>query len=99
MTQERLARTNPASSPICKFRGCTQPVVEDQCHALVTCDGNNGAGHAVINCLRRLVPGLTNEAALRLDVQLEEEMELPFVWFCAAAFQAIWELRQGGHKV
>ena len=40
------------------------------------------------------MPDLSTEQALRLDVDLDEDMELPFVWFSAAAFQAIWDLRQ-----
>ena len=99
VTQERLSRINPGTTASCKVTGCTTQPVESQVHALVNCEGNNGAGNAVMDCLRRLVPDLSAEAALRLDVQLDEGVELPFVWFSAAAFQAIWELRSAGKKV
>ena len=89
VTQERLSRTNPTITRVCKARRCTEQVIKDLGHALVTCEANNGAGLAVMECLRQIVPGLSIEAALRLDVELEESMELPFVWLCAAAFNAI----------
>ena len=48
-TQERLARTNPAVSPVCKAPGCTREVGEDLVHAFVTCSGNMGVGMAVLD--------------------------------------------------
>ena len=99
VTQERLSRINPGTSATCKIPGCSTQAVEDQVHALVTCEGNNGAGNEVMKFLRHIVPDLGVEAALRLDVRLDEALELPFVRFSAAAFQAIWELRSKGKKV
>lgn len=69
VTQERLSRITPTTTPTCKVPGCTMPPIDDQVHALITCEGNNGVGNAVLNCQRQLVPNLSNEAALRFDIQ------------------------------
>ena len=67
--------------------------MENLAHALVQCQGNNGVGNRVMECIREFVPNLEVESALRLELDVEEEMELPLVWMIATAFLAIWSLR------
>ena len=93
VTQERLAKTSPTTSPLCKFPGCPGTEKEDLVHALVSCAGNNGTGTSLYNCLEKFVPGLKLDEALRLDFHVEEHLELPLVWVMAVAWNAIWDLR------
>ena len=91
-TQERVARTKPTASPACQLPGCNYGM-ENRAHALVFCESNNGVGQRVISCLQNFVPNIDVEAAIRLEIDIEEEMELPIVWMLATVFQAIWKLR------
>ena len=92
-TQERVARTKPRASPSCTVGGCTVDVTEDLPHALILCDGNNGVGHRVFRCLQNFVPDLDVESALRLELKVGEDLELPLVWLLATVFLSIWKLR------
>ena len=92
-TQERLSKTNANHSPLCKFPGCTGSDEEDTLHALVTCSGNNGTGYAIMNGVKRLLPGLKEDEALRLDLDIEEHLELPVVFTLSVAWGALWDLR------
>ena len=94
VTQERLARTIPNLSSLCKFPGCPGTEDEDQSHAIISCLGNNGTGIAVLNALRTFVPGLTAVEALRLDFSADPTLEMPLVFAIAVALGAIWNLRQ-----
>ena len=91
-TKERVARTNLRASPTCTIPGCAE-VVEDRAHALVQCGGNDSVGERMMSCLRNFVPNLEVEAALRLDFQLEEDLELPVVWMMASVLLIVWNLR------
>ena len=93
MTQERLARTSPITSPLCKFPGCPGNEKEDLAHALVYCSGNCGAGTDVFNSLKKFVPGLKVDDVLRLDFHVEEGLQLPLVWVLGVAWNTIWDLR------
>ena len=93
VTQERLAKTRPTTSPLCKFPGCPGTEKEDLVHALVSCSGNNGTGTSFYNCLEKFVPGLKLDEVLRLDFHVEEHLELPIVWVMAIAWNAVWDLR------
>ena len=94
VTQERLVKTKPNINPFCKFPGCPGTEVEDAVHALITCPGNNGAGLAVFTAMKKFVPGLQEEAAVRLDFTVDEDKELPIVWAMTVAWCSIWDLRQ-----
>ena len=98
-TQERVARTSPAASPTCKVNNCTGDVVEDLSHALVHCQGNHGVGLKVVQIAETLVAGAGAERLLLLDVDVDEGDELALVWWLAAGFLAIWNMRTVGKRV
>ena len=75
-TQEPVASTQPMASPSCTVVGCTVDVTEDLPHALILCDANNGVGHRVFRCLQNFVPNLDVESALRLELNVREELEI-----------------------
>ena len=90
-TQERVARTKPRASSSCTMLGCTVVVCEDLPHALILCDANNGVGYRVLRCMQNYLPDA--ESALRLELNVEEDLQLPLVWLLASVFLAIWKLR------
>ena len=99
VTKERQSRTNPASSPICTALGCGAGCVEKLEHALIQCQANNGVGMALMQTLRLTIPTLTPAEALRLELNVSAEEELPLVWLLAATLLSIWEQRQTSQKV
>ena len=98
-SQERVARTSPAATPTCKSPSCTGEHIEDLPHALVHCCGNNGVGIRLVELAQVLAPGVGVDRLLHLDVEVGEENEFFLVWWLAAGFMAIWNLRTSGKKV
>ena len=97
-TQERVARTNPRSSPACLMPGCGNGR-EDLEHALVLCQSNNGVGQRLMECLRDFVPNVEVGSALRLELDVDDDMEHPLVWMLATVLQAVWSLRVAKSKI
>ena len=98
-TQERVSRTNPATSPRCKLPGCSDATVEDLPDDLVYCSGNYGTGLKILDIARTLVPDAGAEHFLQLNFGVEESQELAVACWLAAGFMAIWNLRISGKRV
>ena len=94
-TQEIIDRTSAAVNGDCKL--CVPNVKEDLLHALIRCPGNQGTGQAVLHCLP-LQAGLQDHCVLKLQIDLEDPLELPVVWFLATAWNSIWESRRLGKR-
>ena len=94
-TQERVARTSVTVDGKCKL--CDLNVMEDLVHALIRCPGNQGVGQAVLQCLP---PGdeWQDQSVLKLQLDVEEALQLPVVWFLAVAWLSIWESRKVGKR-
>ena len=43
--------------------------------------------------MRNYVPNIEVGAALRLEFDVEEDLELPLVWLWASVFMSVWKLR------
>ena len=67
-------------------------------HALVGCEGNGGAGRAILNCVADYVNEMTEEGAVRLQFNSEDSHEMPVVWVLAVAWNSIWAARTTGKK-
>ena len=76
-TQERVHRTGNAANPLCKGAGCSE--TDDLGHSLFMCETNQNVGTSLLGLLRQYQPNISLEAALRLELNAEEEMELPLV--------------------
>ena len=98
-TQERVARTKPGSSSLCKMEDCHSESEENLVHALFFCEANDGVGLEMLNCLQDVQPGLGAEAALQLQLQVGEEDELPLVWVLGTILRLLWNMRQSSTKV
>ena len=97
-TKERVARAMPRASPACSMPGCGE-AREDRGHALVECVGNNGVGQGLMRCLRSFDANIEVEQVLRLELNVEEELELPLVWIVASVFLIVWNLRTTKSRV
>ena len=50
-------------------------------------------GQRMMRCLKDYVPNIEVGAALRLEINVEEDLELPLVWLMASVFLSVWKLR------
>ena len=78
--------------------GCVEDR-EDRGHALVHCVANDDVGQRVMRCLRNYVPDIDVEAALRLNFQVEEELQLPLVCLMASVLLSVWNLRMKKSRI
>lgn len=96
-TQERVARTSQTINGDCKLCLPHVHAEEDLLHALVSCPSNQGVGHAVLHCLPT-DNRVDDYKALRLQIELDESLEYPAVWYLAVAWSSIWESRRLGRR-
>jgi hypothetical protein len=52
-----------------------------------------------MDTLRQYQPNISTAAALRLELEVNEDLELPLVWLTAATLLAIWNQRQLSTRV
>ena len=97
--QERIARIRPGSSSACKALGCDTNSEETLEHAIFYCDANDGVGTKVMEALHKVQQVLEAEDVLRLELQVDEEDELPVVWFLATTIRILWDTRQSSSRV
>ena len=57
------------------------------------CERIGGCGLALLTAVQVLVPGLTCEAALRLEVQVDAMTELAVITTLATGFKLLWDSR------
>ena len=96
VTREMLHRTNPK----CRAHGCQEAqTVENLEHALFNCPANKNVGKAVLHVLSEQHPHITAEAALRLELVIEPDQELPLIWLLAASLLSVWNQKQATQKV
>ena len=56
-------------------------------------------GGLLLRCIRGVVPGLEVESLLRLEINVDSDMELPIVFLIATVLDAVWSLRMKGSNV
>ena len=52
-----------------------------------------------MRCLRSFDENIQIEQVLRLELNVEEELELPLVWMLASVFLIVWDLRTTKSRV
>ena len=94
-TQERLHRvlSHTVTSSHCTL--CTEDVLCDQLHALVTCPFNNDVGHWITRCLRNILPQLQPAHLMTLNFGLDPSNKnaLPTSWLSSKALNIVWQSR------
>ena len=97
-TQERVTRTKPNRSTNCR-NSVVLDTLDDVQHALIHCQANDGVGDLLVQSVRGVVPGLQVESLLRLELNLETDMQLPVVFLIATVLNTVWTLRAKGGRV
>ena len=89
-TQDRVSRLGGTDGACNFFADIETPV-----HAFFECQHSMLAGLALLGYVQGLVPDLSPEAALRLEMgmQLDEEEELAIMCMLASGLKYIWEAR------
>ena len=89
-TQDRVSRLD-GTDGVCNF--CEE--LETPLHAFFECQHSMLSGLALLGYVQVLVPDLSPEAALRLElgIQLEEKEELAIMCMLASGMKYIWETR------
>ena len=100
-TQERVSRivvTENQNSGLCQH--CDLEV-ENLPHAFFNCEQSRIAGHALLGHVQLLVPGLSPDDALRLELgaDLSDEEELATTCLLATGLKYIWEARASKKQV
>ena len=81
------------------MKSCQGQAEENLPHALVYCQGNDRVGMQLYECLREIQPSLQVEAVLRLELEVEDELELPVVWLIGCVLGILWNLRQQSNSI
>ena len=63
------------------------------------CQANQQVGSKLLEVLRQHQPNLSRAALLRLELQVDEDLELPLVWLTAATLLSIWDQRKSSTRV
>lgn len=94
-TQDRVSRLGGAVAQNPGFCNFCSEEVETPLHAFFQCQQSMLAGLALLGYVQVLVPGLSPEAALRLELgrQLTEKEELATICLLATGLKYIWEAR------
>ena len=73
--RHRLNQLTPTTSPLCIL--CINSSPETVQHALLTCQYNDGSGQALVSTLQRILPALTTDKLLLLQLpSLQEALEM-----------------------
>ena len=97
VTRQRLHHLTPAAAPTCSH--CGDQVVEDLEHALVNCSYNDGTGQLLLRTVQIHSPQVTASALLRLELNLQESLELPLTTFISTVLLTVWEKRLSRSRI
>ena len=95
-TQDRVSRIRN-SSPTCQL--CQENTVEDLHHAFFSCSFNSSAGFHLNRSLSSMIPDITGQKILQLDVETEPDDEFAVVWLISHFLYLIWSSRVEKKKV
>ena len=93
-TQARLFRMKMpnAASAICSL--CNQNMVGDLTHSLLICSFNDGAGQFLLSKIKHLVANPLPQQVVLLDLDVDEDHQLPLVFLIASVLSQVWESRK-----
>ena len=91
-TQQRLHRILPSvTSPQCNL--CETQSICSLSHALFTCSYNAEVGIWLIRALSRVIPGVTAQQVILLDLNTDSKLHLPVVWTISQTLNLVWNCR------
>ena len=94
-TQDRVSRMVGVQTQLPGVCTLCHTEAEDQIHAFFTCQKSSVTGHALLGYVQAVVPDLSPEAALRLELgqDLSEVDQLAVVYLLSTGMKYIWEAR------
>ena len=92
--QTRLFRLKMPNitSDICTL--CNRQEVGNLNHSLLYCEYNDGAGQLLEEKLSELQPELTLNQVTLLDLDVDEDLQLPVVFLTASILSEVWKCRK-----
>ena len=97
VSRVRLNQMTPTTSPLCSHCSSSN---EDLLHALIECSFNNDAGKKLLNTVRNIIPGITGQDLLRLELcDLPEDSEFPITYFTSFILMTIWDKRMSKSRI
>ena len=91
-TQERLHKIFPnITSPTCSI--CELNEACDLEHSFFNCSYNHNIGQWLLQQVRKQLPQVQPQQVLLLDLNLEANMKLPYIWLIANTLSLIWDSR------
>ena len=75
------------SSDTCTL--CTRQEIGNLKHYLVDCDYNDGAGHFLMEKLNEIVPNITPDQVIQLNIELQDDLKLPVVHLISAVLSEV----------
>ena len=73
---------------------CDLNVAGDTAHSLVLCPYNGGAGLFVLNQLHKVLPQLQPHQVVKLDLHVEQDLQLPLTFLISSVLLDVWECRR-----
>ena len=89
-SNERLHHLNQIPSPLC---GCGAGVVETYEHLFFHCEMNREASQSLLQCIKSYARDVTEEKALRLEIEADEPFLLPVLSLLSSGLELIWNTR------
>jgi hypothetical protein len=91
-TQQRLHRILPSvTSPQCNL--CDSQNICSLSHALFMCNYNAEVGSWLIKILNKLIPGVTAQKIILLDLNIDIKLHLPLIWTISQILNFVWNCR------
>ena len=90
-SKERLHHLNQNVSPQCM---CDNGAEESYLHLFFQCELNKDAGQAMLRCVSAYDRTITEEKALRLELQADDPFLVAMVNILATGLELIWENRK-----
>ena len=92
-TQDRLLRMKKSKSPLGHCQLCQDEVVESMEHALISCQFNQNVGNMLLYGVSIIIPNITSNQVLHLELDVEANRELPLVIMIGHTLESIWSHR------
>ena len=96
-TQDKLYRMGTTPSPICKLCKVDPGTLS---HELLLCPLNNNIGLKLISIIQTILPNITPESLLRLELyDLEDHLHLPVCLLISVTLSYTWKERGSNTRV
>ena len=93
-TQERLFRMNMPNISSSNCTLCNKNIPGNLVHSLLLCPFNAEAGNFLLDVLHQHLPSLLPQQVVLLDLNVNEDLQLPLLYITAEVLSQIWLFRR-----